>query len=223
MAYFTSDFIKFFKELSQNNTKEWFDKNRKVYENEVKKPFTAFVGEMIKRIQYYEPEVKIEPKDSIFRINKDIRFSKDKTPYKTSISANISKYGRKNKAYPGFYIQLSHDKIMLVGGAYKIETPLLQQIRSSIAGNLNDFATIYNDKNFRDKYGATQGKQHKRLPNEFKSIIDREPLIANNQFYYSAELKPTLITEDELPNSLMEYYFAGKQLNDFLTTSITNI
>lgn len=220
MAYFSLDFVKFFKELSKNNNKEWFDKNRKTYEKAVKKPFAAFVGEMIERIRHYEPEVKIEPKDAIFRINKDIRFSKDKTPYKTNVSANISEYGRKNKAYPGFYFQLSHDKIMLVGGAYMIETLLLQQIRSYIARNLKDFAAIYNDKNFKEKYGSILGEQHKRLPDEFKSVTDKEPLIANKQFYYSSELKPTLITQDDLPDKLMEYYVAGKKLNDFLRTAI---
>jgi uncharacterized protein (TIGR02453 family) len=105
MSYFNPAFIKFFKDLSQHNTTEWFNEHRKVYEKEVKKPFAEFVDEMIKRINKYEPEINIKASDAIMRINKDIRFSKDKTPYNTYVAANISAYGKKDKSYPGFYFQ----------------------------------------------------------------------------------------------------------------------
>lgn len=80
MKYFNPTFLNFFKELSKNNTTKWFNENRKIYENEVKKPFADFVEEMITRIQKYEPEVQIKPSEAISRVNKDILFSKDKTP-----------------------------------------------------------------------------------------------------------------------------------------------
>ena len=77
MAYFNKEFIKFFKELNKNNHKEWFDENRKRYEKEVKEPFQKFIDEMIGMINSDDPDVRIEAKDAIFRINRDIRFSKD--------------------------------------------------------------------------------------------------------------------------------------------------
>ncbi|HNR54889.1 MAG TPA: DUF2461 family protein, partial [Flavobacteriales bacterium] len=86
MAWFTNDFNDFFKDLAKNNNKEWFDANRKRYEASVKEPFTAFVAEAIKRIGKHDKAVRIEPKEAIFRINRDIRFSKDKTPYKLNAS-----------------------------------------------------------------------------------------------------------------------------------------
>lgn len=220
MSYFNPSFPKFFKELSKNNTSEWFNDNRKTYENEVKKPFSIFVDEMINRIRKYEPNITIKPADAIMRINKDIRFSKDKTPYNTHVAANISVYGKKDKSYPGFYFQLSHDKIEVFGGAYMVEPTTLLILRTNIAKNLKDFSAAYNDKNFKQKFGTIKGEQHKRVPEEFQSITAKEPLIANKQFYYNAEIKADLVTKDELPETLMEYYLAGKKVNDFLIKAL---
>ncbi len=175
---------------------------------------------MIKRIRKYEPTIAIKPADAIMRINKDIRFSKDKTPYNTHVAANISVYGKKDKSYPGFYFQLSNDKIEMFGGAYMVETPTLLILRTNIAKNLSGFSAAYNDKNFKQKFGTIQGEKHKRVPEEFQSIAAKEPLIANKQFYYKAEIKGDIITKNELADTLMDYYLAGKKLNDFLIAAL---
>ncbi len=216
MKYFNPAFLKFFNELSKNNNKEWFDENRKTYEKEVKKPFSDFVEEMIRRIQKHEPEVRIKASDAIMRINRDIRFSKDKIPYNTHVSANISEYGKKDKSYPGFYFQLSPEAINIYGGAYMVDNTTLEAIRKHITNHLNEFSKVYSDKGFKEKYGAIQGEKHKRIPKEFQDFIEKEPLIANKQFYYSAHLKPDIITSEQLPDELMKYYIAGKKTNDFL-------
>lgn len=216
MTYFNNSFLKFFKELSKNNITEWFNENRKTYEKEVKKPFSDFVQEMINHIQKYEPEVQIKPADAIMRINKDIRFSKDKTPYNTHVAANISKFGKKDKSYPGFYFQLSPEGIMIYGGAYMVENATLQHIRNYISDNLKGFSMAYNDKIFKEKFGKIQGEQNKRVPTELQAVVEKEPLIANKQFYYSASLKPDIITSDKLADNLMEYYRVGKKVNNFL-------
>src|SRR5690606_4197407 len=96
MAYFTSDFIEFFKELAANNNKEWFDENRERYQKNVKIPFEKFVAALMAELKKDDPELTGDPKKAIFRINRDIRFAKDKTPYKLNRSAAISKYGKKD-------------------------------------------------------------------------------------------------------------------------------
>src|SRR5688572_9652097 len=118
MAHFSPEFVKFFKNLAKNNSTVWFNENRKTYEAEVKKPFAAFIDELIKKVQKIDPAIKIKASDAIMRINKDIRFSKDKTPYNTYVAAIVSVTGRKSKEYPGMYLQLGADKIMVFGGAY---------------------------------------------------------------------------------------------------------
>ncbi|MCB0770562.1 MAG: DUF2461 family protein, partial [Flavobacteriales bacterium] len=80
MAHFTSDFNQFYKDLAKNNNKEWFDANRKRYEMSVKKPFLDLVSAVIAKVGKVDKNVRIEAKEAIFRINRDIRFSKDKTP-----------------------------------------------------------------------------------------------------------------------------------------------
>jgi uncharacterized protein (TIGR02453 family) len=220
MSHFSNDFVKFFKDLSKNNSGEWFNENRKIYEKEVKKPFASFVDEMINRIRKHEPLVKIKAADAIMRINKDIRFSKDKTPYNTHVAANISPFGKKDKSYPGFYFQLSAEGIKIVGGAYVLEPPTLQKVRTYISKNQKEFATAYSSKDFTDKYGNLEGEQSKRLPPEFVDAAKKEPLITNKQFFYSADLKPALITSDKLAETLMEYYTAGKKMNEFLQKAL---
>ncbi len=222
MSYFRPGFKTFFKELSKNNNKEWFDENRNTYKKEVKEPFSKFIEEMIHRIQQFEPEINIKPSDAIMRINKDVRFSNDKTPYKVNVSANISVYGKKDKSYPGIYFQLSHDKIEIYGGAYMMDTSTLSKVRNYISDNLLDFSHAYNDKSFKEKYKSIQGEKHKRIPKELEAAVAKEPLIMNKQFYYSAEIGSELLTKDELPDRLMEYYLAGKKLNDFLRTALIN-
>ena len=83
MAWFTDDFNKFFKDLAKNNNKEWFEAHREEYETEVREPMRDLIGEMNERFKTFAPEIGGDPKRSMFRINRDIRFSKDKSPYKT--------------------------------------------------------------------------------------------------------------------------------------------
>jgi len=220
MKYFNPEFVMFFKNLTKNNSSEWFNENRKTYESEVKKPFSGFVEEMITRIKKYEPGINIKPADAITRINKDIRFSKDKMPYNTHVGAIISLFGKKSKEYPGLYIQLGADKISLFGGAYMLERENLQKVRTCIAKNPGEFAKIIAAKSFTDKFGSIQGEKNKVLAPEFKFLLEKQPLIANKSFFFSAELNAKYITSTELPGVLMDYYVAGKPVNDFLIKAL---
>lgn len=118
MVYFTPDYLEFFKELAANNHKEWFDVNRKRYQSVVRDPFKNFISELISVLSKSDPDLSIEAKDAIFRINRDIRFSKDKTPYKLNNSALITPGGRKNKNHPGIYLEFGPEKMAFYGGIY---------------------------------------------------------------------------------------------------------
>ncbi|RYZ55206.1 MAG: DUF2461 domain-containing protein, partial [Sphingobacteriales bacterium] len=205
MAYFTTGFIQFFKELAANNDTAWFNDNRKTYEQEVKKPFTAFIDDMIARIQKEEPEVRIKAADAIMRINKDIRFAKDKKPYNLHTAANISRFGKKDKSYPGFYIQLGADEVRVIGGSYMIEPEPLLKIRKYIAAHTQRFADARTDKSFVSSFGSIAGEQNKRLPAELQQAAEQEPLIANKQFFYAATFPSQMITAPDLPDQLMHH------------------
>jgi uncharacterized protein (TIGR02453 family) len=220
MGHFTNEYHKFFTGLAKNNKKEWFDKNRKIYEQHVKEPFRAFVEEMIVRIHADNPDVLINASEAIFRINRDIRFSKDKTPYKTHLSAVISPGGKKAKDDPGFYFQLGADGIRIYSGIHLPDKDKLEKLRRVIANNLEDFARIINNKKFQSTFGDILGDKYKRIPPEFKDAHEKQPLLANKDFYVMANLDSGNITKDNLSEILMAYYFTVKPLMVFFTNAL---
>ena len=222
MSHFTEEYHKFFTGLKKNNKKEWFDKNRKVYENHVKEPFRGFVEEMIVRIHADNPDVLINTREAIFRINRDIRFSKDKTPYKTHMSAIISPGGKKAKEDPGIYFQLGVNGIRIYSGIHLPDKENLEKMRRAIANNADEFASIINDKKFKTKFGEILGEKHKRIPPEFKEAAEKQPLLANKNFYVMANLDESFITNSKLSEILMVYYFTVKPLLLFFTKTFNN-
>ena len=217
MVYFEEDFLEFFKELAANNNKDWFDKNRKRYENIVREPFKIFVADVINEIHKLDSNVNIEPKDAIFRINRDIRFSKDKTPYKLRVDAVISKFGRKDKSNPGLFIQLGPEHLIVSGGAWKPDSIQLEKIRKHIAYNLKKFDKLINSPLFLEYFpDGIKGDKNKRLPKEFVEIAQKQEFIFNKQFYYQAFLHPSEITKNSLLEIVLEHYKRLVPLNNFL-------
>jgi len=217
MKYFSQEFIRFFHELERNNSKDWFDNNRKTYETQVKEPFSRFVSELIIAISQFDDSINKDPKNAIFRINRDIRFSKDKTPYNTEVKAAFVKDGRKSR-YPGYYLAIGADKIYVGGGLYGIEKDDLIAIRSHIAKNTTEFNSLLTDKNFKAHYGEILGEQNKRIPIEYKELAIKLPVIANKQFYYMAELKASdFLAQENLPETIIHHFKVGHKLNAFLS------
>ena len=216
MAYFTKDFLQFFNELQKNNTKDWFDANRKRYQTSVKEPFYKFTDILISKVNERDETVQITAKDAVMRINRDIRFSPDKTPYNTHYGAIISSAGRKDKSIPGFFLRFSPEYIGLFGGAHGIDKNQLLKIRRAIADDPGKFQKLINHKDFRHYFGDIQGEKHKRIPPEFKEAAIKEPLIANKQFYYVAKLPAETMLQDDLPDLMMEYWEIANPVREFL-------
>ena len=222
MKYFNQDFLNFFYLLSQNNTRDWFDQNRKMYEQEVREPFKVFVGDLVKAIrEEMDPDFKLLPKDAIFRINRDIRFSADKTPYKEHVGAIITPGGRKAKEMPGHYVHLSGGTLMIGGGAYFMEKESLYNLRKHLITNGSAFDALLAEKDFKKKYGEIQGKKNKRLPKELMVHVASNPLILNKQFYYMAEMSPKKIVSKKLLPLVMDYFKAARPVNDFLKKAMS--
>ena len=214
-------FVTFLEELSRNNNKEWFDLNRKTYIKEVKEPFKKLVEQMIEYVSADNPDIVLEAKNAIFRINRDIRFSKDKTPYKTHLGAAIAQGGKKS-VQPGFYVHLSYDKMQLGGGAYNLDKEALKKVRSEIMYEEAAFLKAINDKNFIAHYGTIKGAKNKILPADFKEAAKEQPLLFNKQFYYMTDLSVKNITAPNLLDLMIEYYEAGKKFNQFIAKAIGN-
>lgn len=212
--------LDFLKDLNKNNNRDWFHGNKKRYEKDLKKPFAALVGSLIEVAKEIDPLVEIQPKDTIFRINRDTRFSKDKTPYKTHAGAIISRYGRKQKEFPGYYIHIEAGRLMLGGGAYFLPTNLLRKVREHIISQPKAFESILTDKDFVEKFATIEGKKNKRLPKEMRAAAEKQPLLYNKQFYYMAELPPKIALAPDFIDFCRLYFKAGAKLNQFIAEAI---
>lgn len=224
MAYFTSDFNEFFKELAANNNKDWFDENRDRYHKNIKEPFEKFVSDLMAELRKDDPDLTGDPKKTIFRINRDIRFSKDKSIYKLNRSASISKYGRKDGARPGLYIQLGPEMVRVAGGVYDPGKEQLMAVRNAIMNNHSKFEKAIKDPNFLETFGKIEGDENKRLPTkELMKAAETEPLLFKKQFFYSAEFSPDIVTDDLLVDFIAEKHRDAKPVRDFFEEAISQI
>lgn len=217
MSYFTQEFIDFFINLEKNNNRDWFQTNKKEYEKQVKKPFEIFVADLIKLISKHDKTIQVLPKDCIFRIYRDIRFSKDKSPYKLNTSAIIGRQGRKGGSIPGTYVELSHQHFRIYGGCYMPEKQHLMDIRYEIANNPKEFKKLYTDKEFVKHFGELRGEKNKILPADLKEPASTEAYIFNKQFYYFEQFAPKILLKDDLMKTCEKAYCASKPLLDYLT------
>ncbi|HRN95687.1 MAG TPA: DUF2461 domain-containing protein [Chitinophagales bacterium] len=221
MAFFNKQFLSFFKELEQNNSKDWFDANRNIYETEIKKPFKSLVESLILKLQKDLPEINPNASKSIFRINRDIRFSKNKAPYKTHVAAVFARKGTKDMDYPGFYIHLGANELMAGGGSYMLSKEQLAKVRQEIYYNPEIFKEILNAKSFKSVYSEILGDKNKVLPSDYKEFVQEQPLIANKSFYYMAKLPTKLLLEDNFDETLYKQYFKPAYgFNKFLLTAL---
>jgi uncharacterized protein (TIGR02453 family) len=221
MAFFTPDFLQFFIELAPNNHKDWFDLNRKRYEKSVKEPFKDFVEHIIKEIAKTDASFKdLEAKDCIFRINRDIRFSKDKTPYKMNVSAVVAPEGKKSKAVNGVYFEFGPEHVRVYGGVYEIDKDDLLTVREGIANDLQGFQEVYSNPRFKKVFGTILGEKNKVIPKELKEAAEKEPLIFNKQWYFYAQFDAETVLDPKLDQLLLDCFEAGKPVEQYFNKLI---
>ncbi|KFC22678.1 DUF2461 domain-containing protein [Epilithonimonas lactis] len=158
--------LKFLSTLEINNNREWFNENKPLY-LEAKANFENVVNEIIAEVAEFDESVeRLEAKNCIFRIYKDTRFSKDKTPYKTNIGASLVEKGPKTLNHAGYYIHLEKGKSFLAGGVYMTEPKNLKAIREAISSDSETFLKILNKKSFKDVL-ELQGTKLVKVPQGF--------------------------------------------------------
>ena len=142
----------FLKELKDNNNREWFQLNKDRY-NEARLAFESFINELIPQIRAFDPLVDmITAKDCVFRIYRDVRFSKDKAPYKTNMGAYIAR-GGKGSQMAGYYVHFEPGASMLAGGLYMPQAEILKKVREEIFYQADDFKKIIYNKDFVKFFG----------------------------------------------------------------------
>ena len=145
---FQKSTLSFLKNLAKNNNKVWFDNHRNEY-LESKKDFENFISALIKETSKFDSDIKeLQIKDCVFRINRDIRFSKNKTPYKTNMGASLDRGGKKS-VFAGYYFHMQPGgKSFIAGGIWMPMAPELKKIRQEVDYCFDEFKVIVNNKNF---------------------------------------------------------------------------
>jgi uncharacterized protein (TIGR02453 family) len=216
-SFLNEAFRKFFIELAKNNHKDWFDLNRERYYNDVKKPFEAIFNELIAQLRKTEDLGQIEAKDCIFRINRDIRFSKDKTPYKLHLSATVSKYGKKDFENPGFYFEIGPEYINIYSGIYQPSKTSLNNIRQYISKYHKELDALLSNQKFKTNFVSIQGEKAKRLPSEIKNS---HPLLLNKQFYIHHQVETNNLIDKNIVMYLVSIYKWALPINQYLKQAI---
>lgn len=218
--FFEKDFLEFFKELSRNNNKDWFDQHRSRYENSVKKPFEKFIGVVLDHLGKQNPSyLQLKSSDCIFKINKDIRFSKDKEPYKLNRSALIAPEGRKATNKAGFYFEIGPGTCICHAGVYQPEKEHLQLIRNRIANNSKLFYSIIENREFQKNWGSVHGNKNKRLDKELQAAAEKNPILYNNQFIVTHTFEPKEILKNTFLEFILNQFQTAVDFNQFLSQS----
>ena len=216
MPYFKKDSLDFLKELEKNNNRDWFNENKQRYIDSVKEPFEQFIGDLIDAMQPYFDSLTITPKEAIFRIYRDVRFGKDKSPYKTKITAIVSPGGRKDKTIPGIYVEISANEMSIYSGLYMPDAKQLKNVRSHITHNLKEFSSLINNAKFKSEFGVVQGEKNKRIAKEFEEDALTQPLLYNKQFYFYTTWPAKTIFEDNVIKKITDSYKVAKPVSEFL-------
>lgn len=167
----------FLKELKKNNTKEWFDTNRKKYES-AKADFTVLTNAVIQALGKKDPFIaSLQAKDCTFRINRDVRFSKNKDPYKTNMGMYLSRGGKKS-LFSGYYFHLEPGgKSFAAGGLWMPEADVIKKVRQEIDYNWDEFNNIIQNKKFVASYKTLQREEGMALSREPKGYDKDNPAI----------------------------------------------
>lgn len=221
MPWLTNDAIDFLAELELNNDRDWFSANKKRYETSVKKPMELLAEQLIPQMRKVDPAINMEPKKAVFRIYRDTRFSKDKTPYKTNAGLAISSGGKTGHGHPGVYVHLDARMFGIASGHYFLEPAQLTLMRRHIVENLDEFQRQLDDKEFKKTFGTVKGEVNKILPAEFRGAAAVQPLLFNKQFYYWAQYEPETALREDLPEFVMRHVHTATPMNQFLSRAFS--
>ena len=223
MSMLQSATLKFLKELEKNNNKPWFDTHRKRYEA-ARADFTTFIQQVIDKHGKKDPGIRnLVAKDCLFRINRDIRFSKDKSPYKNNFGASINKGGKQSVSSAGYYFHLQPGQSFTGGGIWMPAPEDLRKVRQEIDYNFNDFKKIIGSKTFKSVYGdLSHDAVYKltRLPKGYEADNPAAEYLKLKSFVTMISLRDTELTSKDLVEKTARAFAALQPLIEFINHSL---
>jgi uncharacterized protein (TIGR02453 family) len=214
--------LQFLKNIAKNNNKPWMDANREAY-LAAKEDFEKLVGQVIEKTGNFDTDIKeLEPKHCIFRINRDVRFSKDKSPYKNNFGAGFSRGGKKAIA-AGYYFHCQPGSAFVGGGLWMPMPPELKKIRQEIDYNFADFTSILKSKKFKAQYnGLEKGSEYalSRPPKGYEADNPAIEFIKLKSFVCMEKMTDTQLTSKTLVKDITTAFEALMPLVKFLNQAM---
>lgn len=212
--------LDFLSQLQLHNEREWFQANKPLYEK-ARKEYETFLDELIPGIAKFDDSVKfLTGKECTFRIFRDVRFAKDKSPYKINFGAWMAKGGRKNSG-PGYYVHIQPGESFLAGGVYMPDPAVLKKIRQEIFYNAGEFKKILNDPKMKKLFGGMDDFEKQKLapkgfPKEFPDI----DLLKNKHFIVSQAISDKEISAKDFLKKALITFETMKKFQDFLRRAV---
>lgn len=216
---FPPEALQFFRGLAHNNRRAWFLPRKQLVEERVKEPMRQLVDALNLALHDFAPEYETDPNRAIFRIYRDVRFSKDKRPYKEQIAATFRRRGTPHHQ-GGYYFAISHKSVAVGGGVYMPEPAHLLAIRQRIAERHDEFRRILAAPQVRKLLGNLEGAQLSRVPRGFPADHPAADLLRYRYFILYKELPPSLATSPKLYKAIVDRFRVMTPFLKFLTASL---
>jgi uncharacterized protein (TIGR02453 family) len=211
-------YFDFLNELAINNNKLWFAQNKSRFDS-LKLDFEKIVSEFIKAIAEFDSEIgNLSSKDCVFRIYKDVRFSKDKSPYKTNFGGFFVAGGKKS-GMAGYYIHIEPGECFIGGGIYMPPPPILKKLREEIQNNLSDFVKVISAKDFKTNFKEISGSKTTLMPKGFDKNFEGAEYLKYKDFTVIKPVSDDFLLSKDAFKKIVDVFKSMKPFNDFLNKS----
>lgn len=221
---FSKDFFKFFRDLKKHNDREWFETNKDRYKTLVVAPMSDFIAALAPLLAKTSPNFTCDPRPnggSMFRINRDVRFSKNKEPYKTHASAHFRHAAGKDVHAPGYYLHLAPGQVFFGGGMYMPEPPALVKIRTRIAEKPADWKKARDAASIKKTYGGITSRDALTKPP--RGFDPGHPMIEDikrKSFFVGAGSDEAAASSPAFVKTVAKAYSDAAPLMQFLCTAV---
>lgn len=213
------ELLQFLAELSENNNKEWFETNRNHYQD-LRNSFTATMENLYPLLMKFDKDLEtVNPKGTMFRINRDIRFSKDKSPYKNNFGSYFALGGSQSEL-AGYYIHIQPQNCFVGGGIYMPQPNVLKKIRQEIDYNSEEFLEIINETNFQKYFGTIQGEKLKNTPKDYEKTHPMSEYLKLKGFFVVANFTNEQICNNDFVEQMAVRFETMYPLNVFLNKAV---
>lgn len=223
-THFSPEALRFLRGLKRNNDREWFEKRKALYERELKAPILALATEVNEAMLDFAPHHVRDPRKAVMRIYRDVRFSTDKSPYKTQVAAWWSRAGLEKTSGGGFYFHISPAEVTIAAGVYMPERDQLLAIRRHLVEHHQDLRKLLADKKLRASMQEFDGRKLSRPPKGFPAgdpkIDAAMDLLLCRQWGLSATLPVDTATSPKLAKEIIARFRAAAPVVAFLNAPL---